>query len=96
MAPGAPIENTDPSGHTAYRPPPRHMNSAPPGTPTSTNTPFTYKYQGCLKIDEHAMLAANNGCFACHDINISKAEQGYGKCKGCPPPAESYKHRTLG
>ncbi len=83
----APIENT------AYRPPPQRTNSAPLGA-SSTNTPFTYKYQGRLEVDECAILAANDGCFACRDINIPKAEQGYGKCKGRPPPAEGYERRT--
>lgn len=83
----APVENT------AYHPPPQRMNSAPLGA-SSTNTPFTYKYQGRLEVNERAILAENDGCFACHDIDIPKAEQGYGKCKGHPPPAEGYERRT--
>lgn len=82
------------SSSLSYNPPPQHrMNSAPPASSFS-NTPYPYRYQSCLEPDECATLAANNSCFACRDINIPKAEQGYMKCKGCLPPAEGYEGCT--
>lgn len=39
-------------------------------------------------------LAENKGHFTCCDIDIPKAEQGYGKCKDRPPPTEGYECRT--
>ncbi|KAK0243522.1 hypothetical protein EDD85DRAFT_947698 [Armillaria nabsnona] len=86
-------ENTQPACNN-YHFPPCCMNSAPPSASCSSNTPFTYKYQSCLEDDECATLTANNGCFACHDINMPKEEQGFNKCKGRPPSAVGYKWCT--
>ncbi|KAK0478618.1 hypothetical protein EDD18DRAFT_1114146 [Armillaria luteobubalina] len=64
---------------------PRCVNSAPPNSST-----FTDKYQSHLRDDECTVLVANDGCFACRDIDIPHEEQGYGKCKGRLPPAAGY------
>ncbi|KAK0480958.1 hypothetical protein EDD18DRAFT_1113399 [Armillaria luteobubalina] len=84
------IGATNPSDSTLQVPrQPRCINSAPPNSST-----FTYKYQGRLCDDERTVLAANGGCFACHDIDIPRKEQGYSKCKGRPPPTAGYEART--
>ncbi len=91
-APTPDSSNTQPARND-YHYPPRRGNSAPTSA-SSSNTPFTYKYQSRLETDERAVLAANDGCFTCRDIDIPKEEQGYGKCKGKPPPASGYERRT--
>ncbi|KAK0217552.1 hypothetical protein EDD85DRAFT_797796 [Armillaria nabsnona] len=86
-------ENTQPARNN-YHFPPRRMNTAPPSASSSSNTPFTYKYQSHLEDNERVTLVANDGCFACRDIDMPKEEQGFGKCKGRPPPAAGYERRT--
>ncbi|KAK0236507.1 hypothetical protein EDD85DRAFT_791801 [Armillaria nabsnona] len=86
--------STSTATSSTYRPPPQCHPNSTPSAGSSSNTQYPYRYQSCLEADKHAMLTLNEGCFACRDIDIPKAEQGYGKCKGCPPPAEGYECRT--
>ncbi len=85
---------TTTTSNSSYHPPPQCCTNSAPPAGSSLNTPYPYRYQSCLEPNEHVTLAANEDCFACRDIVISKAKQDYMKYKGCPPPAEGYKHHT--
>ncbi len=72
---------TSTASSLSYCPPPQRRTNSAPSSGSSLNTPYMYRYQSHLEANERATLAANEGCFAYHDIDIPKAKQGYGKCK---------------